>query len=148
MIEYLASNLWQVWAVVAVLGLILELSSGDFYIICFSVGAVGAAIASPFANFYVQIGVFCVLTAVCIVYVRPVSLRYLHKGEDNRVSNGDALIGQVGVVSESIGANGFGRVAVGGDDWKAVSRDSADLPVGTRVKVVGRESIIVTVERI
>lgn len=148
MIEYLASNLWQLWAVVAILGLILELSSGDFYIICFSIGAVGAAVVSPFVNFYVQIGVFCVLTAVCIIYVRPVSLRYLHKGEDSRVSNGDALIGQVGVVSETIVSDRFGRVAVGGDDWKAVSRDAEDIPVGTRVRVVSRESIVVTVERV
>ena len=48
MIEYFLENMWQVWAIVAVLCLILELSSGDFFIICFSIGAVfgviGAAI--------------------------------------------------------------------------------------------------------
>ena len=37
MIEYFLSNMWQVWAVVAVICLILELSSGDFFIICFSI---------------------------------------------------------------------------------------------------------------
>ena len=147
MIEYLASNLWQVWAVVAVVGLILELSSGDFYIICASIGAVGAAVVSPFANFYVQIGVFCVLTILSIAYVRPFSLRYLRRGEDRRASNGDALIGQTGTVSETIQPGGFGRVSVGGDDWKATASEPVDMPVGTRVRVVGRESIIITVEK-
>ena len=63
-------------------------------------------------------------------------------------SNGDALIGEMGLVSEVIKAGGYGRVAIGGDDWKAVSSETADIPVGTRVKVVGRESIIISVERV
>lgn len=148
MIAYLAANMWQVWAVVAVLGLILELSSGDFFIICFAIGAVGAAVVSPFAGIYMQLVVFAVVTLISIFLVRPVALRYLHRGEENRVSNADALLGQTGVVSETIKAGGSGRVAIGGDDWKAVSNGVDELPVGTTVRVVGRESIIITVEQI
>lgn len=148
MIEYLAANMWQVWAVIAILGLILELSSGDFFIICFAIGACGAAIVSPFANFYVQLAVFAVVTAFSIFQVRPFALRYLHRADEDRVSNADALLGQTGVVSETIKAGGFGRVAIGGDDWKAVSNGTEELPVGTTVRVVGRESIIITVEQI
>ena len=146
MIEYLANNMWQVWAVVAVLGLILELSSGDFFIMCFAIGACGAAIVSPFANIYVQLAVFVVITAISIFVVRPFALRYLHKADDDRVSNVDAMIGQQGRVSETIQAGGYGRVAIGGDDWKAVSSSSDEIPVGTRVRVVKVESLIITVE--
>ena len=148
MIEYLAANMWQLWAVVAVLGLILELSSGDFFIICFAIGACGSAIVSPFANIYVQLAVFIVVTALSIFQIRPFALRYLHKADEERVSNADALLGQHGVVSETIKAGGYGRVAIGGDDWKAVSTEDSDIPVDTRVKVIGRESIIITVERL
>ena len=148
MIEYLSANMWQVWAVVAVLGLILELSSGDFFIICFAIGACGAAVVSPFTSFYVQLAVFGLITALSIYQVRPFALRYLHKDEPNRVSNADALMGRVGRVTETIEAKGFGRVAIDGDDWKAVSADETAIPEGTRVKVVGRESIIITVERL
>lgn len=148
MIEYFLQNMWQVWAVIAILGLILELSSGDFFIICFSIGAVGAAIVSPFTNIYVQLGVFAAVTAFSIFQVRPFALRYLHRNEDDRVSNADALIGQTGFVSETVRADGFGRVAIGGDDWKAVTREPSDIPVGTHVRVVDRESIIITVETI
>lgn len=147
MIAYLAANMWQVWAVVAVLGLILELMSGDFFIICFAIGAVGAALVSPFAGIYMQLVVFAVMTLISIFLVRPLALRYLHRGEVNRVSNADALLGQTGVVSETIQAEGFGRVAIGGDDWKAVAAGPEEIPQGTRVRVVGRESIIITVEK-
>jgi membrane protein implicated in regulation of membrane protease activity len=148
MIEYLSANLWRMWAVIAVLGLLLELSSGDFFIMCFAIGAVGAAVASPFAGFYWQLGVFAVVTLFSIFQVRPFALRYLHRGEDNRVSNADAIIGQTGRVSQTIPAGGFGRVALSGDDWKAEAVDQEELPVGTPVRVVSRESIIITVERI
>ncbi len=148
MIEYLAANLWQVWAVVAVLGLILELSSGDFFIICFAIGAIGAAVVSPFASIYVQLVVFAVVTLLSIFLVRPVALRYLHRGEENRVSNADALLGQTGVVSEAIKGGSHGRVVIGGDNWKAVASGQEEILQGTRVRVVGRESIIITVEPI
>jgi membrane protein implicated in regulation of membrane protease activity len=92
--------------------------------------------------------VFIVVTALSIFQIRPFALRYLHKADEERVSNADALLGQHGVVSETIKAGGYGRVAIGGDDWKAVSTEDSDIPVGTRVKVIGRESIIITVERL
>ena len=92
-----------------------------------------------------QLLVFAIVTLISIFTVRPVALRYLHKGEENRVSNADALIGQTGVVSEAIMANGFGRVVIGGDNWKAVSANGVDIAEGARVKVVGRESTIISV---
>jgi membrane protein implicated in regulation of membrane protease activity len=145
MIEYLAANMWQVWAVVVVLGLILELMSGDFFIICFAIGAVGAAVVSPFAGIYVQLAVFAVVTALSIFQVRPFALRYLHRGEDNRVSNADALMGRTGRVVETVEAQGFGRVAIDGDVWKAVTNEGVDIPAGSNVKVVDRKSTIITV---
>jgi membrane protein implicated in regulation of membrane protease activity len=148
MIEYLLSNMWAVWSVIAVLGLIIELSSGDFFVICFSIGAVGAAIAAPFSNIYIQLGVFVVVTALSIFQVRPFALKYLHKNDDNRVSNADALIGQTGRVSQTIPVGEYGRVAIGGDDWKAKSDSNEPLSVGTAVKVVDCQSIIITVEKI
>lgn len=148
MIEYLLENMWQVWAVVAVLGLILELTSGDFFIICFAIGAFGAAVVSPFAGFYWQLAVFGIITALSIFQVRPFALRYLHRDEEKRTSNADALMGRIGRVSETIKQQGFGRVAIDGDDWKAQSADECEIPEGTRVRVVGRESIIITVEKV
>jgi len=138
--------MWQLWAVVAVLGLILELSSGDFFILCFAIGACGSAVVSPFANVYVQIAVFVVVTIVCIFTVRPLAQKYLHRGEENRASNADALIGRTGRVTEAIQAGGYGRVAIDGDDWKAQSADGTEIAQGTKVRVVERESIIITVE--
>ena len=149
MIDYLAQHLWQMWAVVAVVCLILELTAGDFFIICFSIGAFFAAIAAALGmGIYVQLLTFAVFTLISLFWVRPFAQRYLHKGEDNRVSNADALIGRQGRVVETVKADGFGRVQIDGDIWKAVTNEHDDIPEGTSVRVVDRESTIITVETI
>lgn len=147
MIDYLIENMWQVWAVIAIVCLILELSSGDFFIICFSIGAVFALISAVIdLSIYWQIFIFAVFALLSVLFVRPVALRYLHKNEPNKASNADALIGRTGKVTEAIGADKSGYVQIDGDLWKAVSPN--DIAVGTTVRVVGRESTIITVEQI
>ena len=149
MIAYFAENLWQLWAVIAVICLILELSSGDFFIICFSIGAVGSLLASLTGlGFAGQIIVFAICSLLSIFLVRPVALRYLHRGEDCRVSNADALLGRQGTVVDTVKANGYGRVKIDGDVWRAVTLEGEDIAAGERVNVVARKSTIITVERV
>ena len=131
----------------AVICLILEMTAGDFFIICFSIGAVFAAITALVGgNIYWQLLLFAVFTLISLFWVRPFAQRYLHKGEDNRVSNADALMGRQGRVVEAVKADGFGRVQIDGDIWKAVTNEPTDIPAGKNVRVVGRESTIITVE--
>ncbi|MBR1506198.1 MAG: NfeD family protein [Prevotella sp.] len=145
MVEYFLANMWQIWAIIAVVCLILELSSGDFFIICFSIGAVFAIVGTILGlNVYWQLFIFAIFSLLSVLFVRPVALRYLHKNDPNRASNADALIGRTGRVTEEIKADGNGYVQIDGDLWKAVS--TVDIPVGTSVRVIGRESTIITVE--
>lgn len=149
LIDYFLQHLWQLWVLISLACLILELTNGDFFIMCFAIGGVFSAIAAALGfGGIVQVIVFSVFTVLSLIFVRPVALRYLHRGEDKRVSNADALMGRVGVVSETIVDGGFGRVVIDGDDWKAVAADGAPVQKGDKVKVVGRESIIITVEKI
>lgn len=146
MIEYFVQHLWQVWAVVAVLCLIMELMAGDFFIICFAFGAMAAAVVAALGlNGYIQLLAFAVFTLVFLFWFRPLARRYLHKGEDNRVSNADALLGRQGRVVETVKAGGYGRVQIDGDIWKAVTLGENDIPEGTTVTVTDRASTIITV---
>jgi membrane protein implicated in regulation of membrane protease activity len=149
MIDYFASHLWQFWVLVSFICLILELTNGDFFIMCFAIGGLCTAIASAFGvGFYGGLAIFAVCSVLSLLFIRPSALKYLHRNADDRLSNADALMGREGTVSQDIKAGGFGRVAIDGDDWKALSSDGKAIAKGTRVKVVGRESIIITVEAI
>ena len=147
MIEYLTSHLWQLWAIVAVVCLILELTAGDFFIICFSIGAVFACLTDALGGgIILQLVVFAVFTLASLFFVRPFAVRFLHKGESNRVSNADALLGRRGRVVETVKADSYGRVQIDGDIWKAVTNEPQDIPEGANVRVISRESTIITVE--
>lgn len=146
MMDYILSNEWQLWVALAIGCLILELTAGDFFIMCFSIGAVFAAVSAAVGlNGYVQLVVFSLFTLICLFWVRPFAQRYLHKGEDSRLSNADALMGRQGRVVETVKAGGYGRVQIDGDVWKAVTTDMTDIPEGATVEVAGRESTIITV---
>lgn len=147
MIQYFSENIWLFWLAISAICLILELSSGDFYITCFALGGL-AAMAFSFVSipFWLQVVVFALCSVFSIWLVRPRLLACLHAGGEERPSNADALMGREGKVSEAIQAGGFGRVQIDGDDWKADSAGGVAIGQGRKVRVVGRESIILTVE--
>jgi membrane protein implicated in regulation of membrane protease activity len=146
MIEYFQANMWQLWTLVGVICLILELTSGDFFIMCFSIGAFFTIIpAAMGSSFTVQVIVFAIASLLCLLFVRPLALKYFHRNDPNRQSNVDAMIGRRGVVTEPIEAGGFGRVKIDGDSWKAQSTIAGDLKAGTRVEVTAIDSVIITV---
>ena len=149
MVEYIVQNLWLFWTVIMFVCLILELSSGDFYVTCFAIGAlVAIPVAGMGVPFWLQVVVWAICSILSILLVRPHLIKMLHRGEDKRLSNSDALAGQVGEVTETIVVGGYGRVKLDGDDWKAQALGShEDLTVGQRVRVLGNESIILNVEK-
>ena len=65
-----------------------------------------------------------------------------------RKSNVDALIGRQGKVIETIPQGECGYVKIDGDEWRSVSADGQEIPAGTTVQVVSRDSIILTVDTI
>lgn len=149
MIDYLSENLWLLWTLICVLALILEVSSGTFYLLCFAVGAAVAIVSSFFAiPLWAQVLVFVIFSCLCVFCVRPVVVKYLHTDRRNRKSNADALLGREGVVIESITAEKPGYVRIDGDEWRAVSKGGNNINKGAIVKVVARESIVLTVEDI
>ena len=142
MVEYFISHLWLVWTIVMFICLILELSSGDFYVTCFAIGALGAAVSAVFhLPFWVQVVVWALCSVLSIWLIRPRLLRRLHDGQHERLSNADALIDREGTVIEAV-------VQVDGDAWKAVTTDETTIRKGEKVRIISRDSIIVTVARV
>ncbi len=148
MIEYFQANLWLLWILASVVFLILELTSGDFFFMSFAFGAVAATITSALGTgFVAQLMVWMIFSLAFLIWVRPIALKYFHKADKNIKTNIDALIGRVGTVEQAVEPGKSGYVAVDGDSWRAVSRETGTISVGEKVKIVSRKSLIVTVER-
>ena len=100
------------------------------------------------ANLTWQIVIFAVVSLLTFIFLRPVVMRFLDKKSKDVKTNADALIGRKGIVSERIDSEKHtGRVAIDGDDWKAVSEDGSVIEKGKPVEIVKMDSIIVTVKQ-
>lgn len=139
---------WMLFAIVAVVCLIAELTTGTFYILCFAFGAIITMLFS-FVNIDIKILaiIFSISSVACVCFIRPLLLRFEDKKKAVKM-NVDAIIGAKGIVSEEIPEYGYGRVKAGGDDWKAQCENGVKLAVGTRIEVIGRDSLILTVKEI
>ena len=140
---------WQIWILIALVFFIIEIATTGFAIICFSIGAIIAAIAAiAGCGITFQIIWFSIGSFVAFITVRPILLRYFHNKKCEVPTNTDALIGRTAIVSEDIDpSTNKGRVAIDGDDWKAVSDDGQPIPTGHKVTITAINSIILTVKK-
>lgn len=146
MLEYFTTNLWLLWLITSIVLMSLELTSGDFYIICFAFGAMASIFVALIGlPFWVQVLVMVCASLLCLFFVRPSLVKRIHGSANERKSNVDALIGKRGTVIETIPAGGHGYVKIDGDEWRSLSADGQEIPADTTVEVKSRDSIILTV---
>ena len=137
------------WLIAAIVLVIIEICTAGFGALCFAIGAAFSALVSGLGgNLTWQILVFVVVSLLTFIFLRPVVMRFLDKKSKDVKTNAEAIIGRKGIVSECIDASQHsGRVAIDGDDWKAVSEDGSVIEKGADVEIIKLDSIIVTVRK-
>lgn len=143
-------EIWHIWVIAALIFVVIEMFTSDFSIICLSFGCLGAAIgASCDVYFKYQLLIFTLATLLAFALVRPLLKKLLSRKGGDLVTNADAIIGRVAIVSERIDPmTRQGRVAIDGDDWKAESASGEPIETGAHVEIVSRESVILTVKKL
>ena len=143
-------EIWQLWLAVALVFLIVEIFTSGFAVACFSVGCVFGSVASAFElNATWQFTLFAIGSILAFVLIRPFVLKLIEKKSKKGgeiLTNADSILGRDAIVSEKIEEGGYGRVKLDGDDWKAQSIDGEAIELRTRVEIISRESIILTVK--
>ena len=138
-------GLWHILLALAIFSLIVEVFTLGFLAGALGVGLVFSSVGAYFElDTEWLIALFALGSIIAFFTIKPVVDRFL---KDKVTTNADSIVGQKGRVTEAIQtATGAGRVLVGGDDWKVECEE--DLPVGTVVRVVARESIVLQVEAV
>lgn len=142
-------ELYYYWLIAAIILVIVEIATAGFGSICFAFGALASALVSYLGlSLYWQLAVFAAISFLSFMFLRPVFLKFIDRKSQDQPTNADALVGKKAVVSETIDpVNHTGRVAIDGDDWKAVSEDGSLIDKGAEVVVVKLDSIILSVKR-
>ena len=124
-----------IWLVLLIVAIVAEVLTMGLTTIWFAGGALVAIFAAILnAPVWLQVVLFLVVSAICLIATRP--LKYFNK--DRIKTNAESLVGRQAIVTAEIdNLQGIGQVTVGTQEWSARSYDNGvRIPVGTVVDVL------------
>lgn len=124
------------WLFVLIVSVIGELLTLGLTCIWFAGGAIIAMLLALLnVNFIIQFIVFGIISAILIIYTRPIAVKYFNK--DRVRTNVESLVGKQGIVIADIdNVQNIGQIMVNGQEWSARSVDeSVKIPAGAVVEV-------------
>lgn len=135
----------NVWIIIFLVLLFIELASVNLITIWFSLGALGAWITTNFTdNITIQIIVFIVVSVISLIVTKPIIQKL--RVRKIEATNLDRVIGEEGVVTKEITKNSYGEVKVKGSIWTATAKEK--ITKGSQVKVLKIEGVKLLVEKL
>lgn len=136
----------MIWIIAFVLALLIEVFTYAFISIWFCVGSIFAFIAMKFgSSFLTQTLIFFIVSGLSIWLLKPLRDRYLKKNIVK--TNIDAMIGEVGVVTEDINnLEAKGAVRLKGLIYSARSENGEMIQSGSKVIVKRIEGVKLIVQ--
>ncbi|MFJ2620283.1 NfeD family protein [Glutamicibacter sp. NPDC087344] len=117
--EWIVSNAWVIWLAVFLLLAIVEMLSLDLYFIMLGVGALGGVtVALLDGPVWLQVVVFCIVSLLMILLVRPIAVRHLKKSPEGFRTNIERLIGEDALILEPT-SRLSGSAKIQGEIWTA-----------------------------
>ena len=137
-----------VWLVLLIVFAVAEAATVGLTSVWFAIGSLGALICALLGgNIWLQVGMFIVLSLVCLLALRPLAKKYLNSRVEP--TNADRVIGQEARVTQAIdNIQGTGSVTIGGITWTARSEHDTPIPAGAMVRVLRIEGVKVMVEKV
>ncbi|MDE6342437.1 MAG: NfeD family protein [Muribaculaceae bacterium] len=143
-------GLWSFWLILGVGFLVAELLTMSMTCIYVGIGALAAMACALLGGEWIS-SIIVFVASTALIYLTTYRWRHkiteaLHRGAAHTATGMDALIGRTGIVVEAPDSL---RMRIDGDVWKVRPvRHGSELKPGDHVRVVGYDSIILSVETI
>ena len=137
---------WDWWAIAVFLLIVEVLAPGMFFLWMAQASLVTGMLLFffPAMGWEIQLFIFSVLSVIGIAIARHFFKSHPTDSEQPLLNRRTAqYIGRVFTLYQPI-VNGQGKIKVGDSTWKI---RGVDCPAGTRVKVVGADSVVLLVEK-
>ncbi|MBQ2612238.1 MAG: NfeD family protein [Elusimicrobia bacterium] len=141
---------WQIFGVVAVIAMLLEMVMPSFFFLNFALAGIATAIISVWISTAPTLWIiFLILSLLSIVLFRPFCLKRFKNEEKSQTGVESTYYGKVAKVIEPV-TKTSGIISIFDERWNARLADSQtdDIPEGQEVKIVGNDSLIMFVEKI
>lgn len=137
--------LWLLWVIAGVVLIIAEMTTFSFYLLWLGIGAFVAALTSLFTENWL----WQILAGGAVALVLSFSTRALTRNLRHNIKGfsdpHEQIVGQTGIVRETISPDRIGQVRVGNETWSATSTEA--IEVGETVTVTQRNSTILQVQK-
>lgn len=142
--------LWIIWLIAAIVFFIGEVLTEGFFLLWFSIGSLVALFFTLITdNMIILSGIFLATSTILLVSTKKLTENFLNSRKKVE-SNVNALIGKKARIIEALDPiEGFGKVKVNGEVWKALSTDSSQkFKVGEEVIVEDIEGVKLIISKI
>ncbi len=137
----------NIWVIIGVVLLILEIFTTSFYAIFFGIGALVTALFVYLGlaeELPTQVIIFALSSIVSLLFFRKRILELFTKNS----SDFKEIIDEFAKVSKEIPAHGEGKVIYRGSDWIAYRADGKSIQEGTKVLIKKIDGIKLIVEEV
>ena len=138
--------LWQFLAICGIGFLIFEIFTPSMFFLNFALASFITAGISVFVkNPYTLAIIFVILSFVSFAFLRPIIMKKFNKSKETGLNS--KYIDKVAKAETDITANS-GVISIYGERWEARSEDAQTIPLGSDVKILRNESIIMYVSKV
>ena len=130
--------LWEIFAIAGLAFLILEMIVPSMFFLNLALAGFVTAIVLTF--------IFVVLSILSILLLRPILIKQKESKEKETGMEGK-YIGQIVKVIEPV-TKFSGAITIYDERWEARTDSDETIPVGSEVRIVKNESLVLTVEKL
>ena len=129
------------WVAMVIILSLIEVFTLGLTTIWFAIGALVLVFLSLWTNipFQYQLLIFLVISAVLLVFTRPIAIKKMKLGREK--TNVDSFAGKIALVVKPITEFEKGEVKVSGQIWSARAEGNAEIPEGTKCKILRVEGV-------
>ena len=125
-----------IWIAVIVVSVVVEAITMDMVTVWFAAGAIVPMIlATTSVGWEIQMIVFIVLSALMIIFLRKITLKYLFKNSEFK-TNKDSLIGKTARMIEATDFDTMGSLKINDVVWTAGGDERQTIEKGKVVEIV------------
>lgn len=139
--------LWEIFAIAGLAFLILEMIVPSMFFLNLALAGFVTAVVALFVKSWIILTfIFVVLSILSILLLRPILIKQKESKEKETGMEGK-YIGQIVKVIEPV-TKFSGAITIYDERWEARTDSDETIPVGSEVRIVKNESLVLTVEKI
>lgn len=138
---------WQLLLLMGIVFLLIEIFTPVLFFLNLALAGFLTAVVSLFiADWSVLVPIFVVLSLIFLLFLRPLLIKTKNGNGNLKTGFEEKYIGKIAKVKETITTTS-GVITIYNERWEARSNNSEEIPVGSSVKIIRNESLILYVEK-